>query len=248
MISGDRYSAAKLDIVFKVRACRNDRLIEDRLTQRDQAKSLQNRLRIGAGGTLVGNSPPEEVNQRQSERGGLAFDFLRLARQIRHAETSGPAAPLRHHVNEDIDVDENLQSVSLRATLSRISSLSFSTGVYGWIPTRARRSGSMGTLGQGFDSSSRSVSPCRVSAASRSFCSRSESSRRSSSRSADTSSLRRSLSNSSTWAGVFPMMVRIIDGDRAEGQVELDVSLNAAKQIGLTIPPNVLVRADRVVK
>jgi len=29
---------------------------------------------------------------------------------------------------------------------------------------------------------------------------------------------------------------------------EFIVNLNAAKQIGLTIPPNVLVRADRVIK
>jgi ABC-type uncharacterized transport system substrate-binding protein len=29
---------------------------------------------------------------------------------------------------------------------------------------------------------------------------------------------------------------------------EFDINLNAAKQIGLTIPPNVLTRADRVIK
>jgi len=30
--------------------------------------------------------------------------------------------------------------------------------------------------------------------------------------------------------------------------VECIINLNAAKQVGLTIPPNVLVRADRVIK
>ena len=218
MIGGDRYSADKLNIVLEVGARRDDCLVEDRLAQRDKMKPLQDRLSIRAGGGLVRDTPPEEVNQRQSERGGPGLDLLGPARQVKHAETFRPTAPFRHHVNENIDVDENLQSVILRAMISRIRVLSSSTGFAGWIPTRARRSGSIGTLGHRFDNSSRSVPPCRDSASSRSFCSRRESSRRSRARKVDVSSSRTSLSSSSTCSGVFPIIKLIIDAKTTKAQ------------------------------
>jgi hypothetical protein len=218
MIGGDRYSADKLNVVLEVGACGDDCLVEERLAQRDKMKPLQDRLSIRAGGGLVHDTPPEEVNQWQSERGGPALDLLGPPRQVKHAETLRPTAPFRHHVNEDIDVDENLQSAILRAMISRIRVLSSSAGFAGWIPTRARRSGSIGTLGHGFDNSSRSVPPCRDSASSRSFCSTRESSRRSRARKVDISSSRTSLSNSSTCSDVFPMMELIIDAKMAKAQ------------------------------
>ena len=135
---------------------------------------LQDCLRIAARGHFVCDSPPKEIKQWKSERGCPTFDLLRPPGQVEHAETFAPTAPLRHHVNEDIDVDENLQSVNLRAMNSRISFLSSWTGFSGWMPTRASRSGSIGTLGHCFDNTSRSVSPCRLIASSLSFCSRSK--------------------------------------------------------------------------
>src|SRR5713226_3234115 len=151
MIRGDRFSAGELNIVFEVGRCRGERVVEGCLAQRDQVKPLQDRLCISAVIHFVCDSSPEEIKQWKSERGCPALDFLRPSRQVKHAETFGPTASLRHHVNEDIDVDENLQSVNLRATISRIRALSSSTGFSGWIPTRARRSGSIGTLGHRFD-------------------------------------------------------------------------------------------------
>ena len=126
-------------------------LVDDRLAQGDQVKPLQDRLRISAGSRFVCDSPPEEIKQWKSERGCPALDFLRPTRQVEDAETFGPTASLCHHVNEDIDVDENLQSINLRAMISRIRALSSWTGFSGWIPTRASRSGSIGTLGHRFD-------------------------------------------------------------------------------------------------
>lgn len=118
MIRGDRFSAGELNVVFEVEPYRGERVVEDRLAQRDQMKPLQDRLRISAGGSFVSHSPPEEIKQGKSERGCPALDFLRSTRQVKHAETIDPTTPLRHHVNEDIDVDENLQSVNLRAMIS----------------------------------------------------------------------------------------------------------------------------------
>lgn len=248
MIGGYRRSTDELNIVFEVGAFRDACLVEDRLTQRDQVKPLQNCLSSGAGGRLVHDSPPEEIYQWQSERGCSALDLLRPARQVENAETFRPTAPLRHYVNENIDVDENLQSVILRAMISRIRVLSSSTGFAGWIPTKASRSGSIGTLGHCFNSNSRSVSPCRVSASSRSFCSRRESSWRSRARKVDISSSRTSLSNSSTCSGVFSMMDQIIDGGVTKDQVELGISLKADKQIGVTVSQSVPFRADKVIR
>ena len=182
MIYRDRLSAGELNVVFKVRTYRDERTVEDRLTQLDQVKPLQDRLRISAGSPFVCDSPSEEIKQRQSERGCPALDFLRPGRQVEHAKTIGPTTPLRHHVNKDIDVDENLQSLNLLAMISRIRALSSSRRFSGWIPTRARRSGSIGTFGQRFDNTSRSVSPGRRIVSARSFCSRSECSRRSKAR------------------------------------------------------------------
>ena len=151
------------------------------------------------------------------------FRFLRPAGQVKHADTFRPPASLRHHVNEDIDVDENLQSVNLRAMISRIRALSSFTGFSGWIPTRARRSGSIGTLGHRFDNTSRPVSPGRRIASALSFCSRSECSRRSRARNVAMSSSRTSLSNSSSCSDVFAMMSRIIDAGVSNGQASENV-------------------------
>jgi hypothetical protein len=196
-------------------------MTEDRLTQLDQLNSLQDRLRICAGSRFVYDSPPEEIKQRKSERRCSTLDFLRPTGQVQNAQTFGPTAPFRHDVNEDIDIDENLQSVNLRAMLSRISALSPSTGFSGWIPTRARRSGSIGTSGNCFDNRLRSVSPRRRIASASSFCSRSECNRRSIARSVAMSSSRTSLSNSSSCSGVFAMMIEIIDAGVSNGQVRV---------------------------
>ena len=174
MIRRDRFSTGNLNVIFEVGPCRGKSVVDDRLVHRNQFKPLQDRLSINAGGRFVCDSAPEEIKQRECERGCPAFDLLRLSRQVEDAETFRLTVPLRHHVNEDIDVDEDLQSVILRAMISRIRALSSWTGFSGWIPTRARRSGSMGTLGQCFDNRSRLASCRRCTASSRSFCSRSE--------------------------------------------------------------------------
>ena len=222
MIRRNRFSAGELNIVFEVWPCRGESVVEDRLAHWNKVKPLQDRLRIGAGSRFVYDSPPEEVKQWESERRCPALEFLRPTRQVEHAETFGSTAPLCHHVNENIDVDENLQSVNLRAMISRIRALSSWTGLSGWIPTRASRSGSIGTLGQCFDNTSRSVSLCRWSASSRSFCSRSECNRRSRARNVATSSSRTSLSNSSSCSGVFAMMRRDYRRRREQGSSETE--------------------------
>jgi hypothetical protein len=119
---------------------------------------------------------------------------------------------------------EDLQSVNLRAMISRMSALSSWTGFSGWIPTRASKSGSIGKLGHCFDNTSRSVSSCRWRASSRSFCSRSECSCRLSARKVAMSSSHTSLSNSSSCWGVFAMMSEIIDAGGSKGQARLRVA------------------------
>ena len=207
-------------------------MVKDCLAQRFQVKPLQDRLRVSAGSCFVYDSPPEEIEQWKSERGCPALEILRPARQVKDAETFGPTAPLRHHVNEDIDVDENLQSVNLRAMISRIRALSSLTGFSGWIPTRARRSGSMGTLGHCFDNASRSVSPCRCIVSSLSFCSRSECSCRSSARKVAISWSRTSLSSSSICFGVFAMIANIIDDAVSNGQANERKTLAIKREEG----------------
>ena len=218
MIRGNQFSAGELNVVFEVRPSRGESMVEDRLVHWDKLNPLQDRLRMSAGSRLVRYSPPEKINQWKGERRCPALEFLRPTCQVEHAETFAPTAPLRHHVNEDIDVDENLQSANLRAIVSRMRVLSSVTGFSGWIPTRARRSGSMGTLGQCFDNTLRSVSPRPRIASSRSFCSRSDCSCRSRVRKVAMSSSRTRLSTSSSCAGVFAILSEIIDGGGSKGQ------------------------------
>ena len=130
MIRGDRFSAGELNVVFEVRPRRNESLVEDRLAQSRPSEVPSRWLAHRAGGRLVRDSPPKEINQWKSERGCPAFDFLRPPGQVEHAETFAPTAPLRHHVNENIDVDENLQSVNLRAMISRIRHLIVLDGIF----------------------------------------------------------------------------------------------------------------------
>ncbi len=221
MIRGNRFSTAELNVVFEVWPCGGESVVEDRLAHWDKLNPLQDCLRISSGTSFVSYPPSEEIKERKSECGSPALDFLRPTGQVEHAEAIGPTTSLCHHVNQDIDVDENLQSVNLRAMISRIRALSSLTEFSGWIPTRPRRSGSMGTFGQHFDNTSRSLSPCCRSASSRSFCSRSKCSCRSSARKVPMSSSRTSLSNSSSCSGVFAMMREIIDGGGSRGQARL---------------------------
>jgi hypothetical protein len=118
MICRDRFSTGELNVVFEVGPCRGERVVEDRLVHWDKVKPLQDCLRNSSGTSFVSYPPSEEIKERKSECGSPALDFLRPTGQVDHAETFGTTASLRHHVNENIDVDENLQSVNLRAMIS----------------------------------------------------------------------------------------------------------------------------------
>ena len=131
MIRRDRFSTVSLNVVFEVGPYRGERVVEDRLVHWDKVKPLQDFLRISSGSSFVSYSASEEIKQGKSERGSPALDFLRPTGQLEHTETFGPTTSLCHHVNEDIDVDENLQSVNLRVMVSRIRALSSSRRFFG---------------------------------------------------------------------------------------------------------------------
>src|SRR5215210_6109681 len=124
MIRGDRLGAGNLNVVFEVGTDGDVREVEDSLAQRDQLNPFQDRLRVSAGSSFVDHATPEVIYQWKSKGRCRAVDFRRSTCQVKHAKTFAPTTSLRHHVNEDINVDEDFQSVNLRAMNSRIRALS----------------------------------------------------------------------------------------------------------------------------
>ena len=115
----------------------------DILSERDKLEALHCRLRISPGLFFFNNPEPIEIEQRDGQRRNPTFDLWRFADQIQSTQTSCPVSPLCEHVNEHIDVNQNLHPVKLRVICSRIRILSSSIGFSGWIPTSAKRSGSI---------------------------------------------------------------------------------------------------------
>jgi hypothetical protein len=73
----------------------------------------------------------------------IGFDFGNSPNSkpflIQGAQASLSVGLFRHHVDGDIDVNQDLHPASLREICSPIMVLSSSTGCSGWIPTRAKR-------------------------------------------------------------------------------------------------------------
>src|SRR5262249_50706940 len=127
MINGNRLSTGELNTILKVGQIRRQSGIDDLLGEKDKTKAPHSVLRVATGLPIIGDSQSKEIEKRAGQRRRPAFDLWRLADQIQYAQTAFPVGPLRHHVNEDIDVHQDLHLRHLREICSRISTLSSST-------------------------------------------------------------------------------------------------------------------------